>query len=103
MTETFDVVLVGFGLAGAIAASEAHDRGASVIILEKQTMPGGTDSNFRAWGDDTVYVDVSVDMTATGALAASPLRQNPGDRFRSALPPPVSPLPSTPTSRRALA
>ena len=20
-------------------------------------MPGGTDSNFRAWGDDTVYVD----------------------------------------------
>ena len=21
------------------------------------TMPGGTDSNFRAWGDDTVYVD----------------------------------------------
>jgi glutamate-1-semialdehyde 2,1-aminomutase len=22
-----------------------------------QTMPGGTDSNFRAWGDDTIYVD----------------------------------------------
>jgi glutamate-1-semialdehyde 2,1-aminomutase len=22
-----------------------------------QTMPGGTDSNFRSWGDDTVYVD----------------------------------------------
>src|SRR5215212_7766240 len=22
-----------------------------------QTMPGGTDSNFRAWGDDTVYID----------------------------------------------
>ncbi len=22
-----------------------------------RTMPGGTDSNFRAWGDDTVYVD----------------------------------------------
>ena len=22
-----------------------------------KTMPGGTDSNFRAWGDDTVYVD----------------------------------------------
>ena len=21
------------------------------------TMPGGTDSNFRAWGDDTIYVD----------------------------------------------
>jgi len=23
----------------------------------QQTMPGGTDSNFRAWGDDTVYID----------------------------------------------
>jgi len=23
----------------------------------RQTMPGGTDSNFRAWGDDTVYID----------------------------------------------
>ena len=23
----------------------------------QQTMPGGTNSNFRAWGDDTVYVD----------------------------------------------
>ncbi len=23
----------------------------------QKTMPGGTDSNFRAWGDDTVYVD----------------------------------------------
>jgi glutamate-1-semialdehyde 2,1-aminomutase len=22
-----------------------------------RTMPGGTDSNFRAWGDDTIYVD----------------------------------------------
>ena len=22
-----------------------------------ETMPGGTDSNFRAWGDDTVYID----------------------------------------------
>jgi glutamate-1-semialdehyde aminotransferase len=22
-----------------------------------RSMPGGTDSNFRAWGDDTIYVD----------------------------------------------
>ena len=22
-----------------------------------QRLPGGTDSNFRAWGDDTIYVD----------------------------------------------
>src|SRR5579872_1067950 len=41
MAETFDVVVVGFGLAGAIAAIEAHDRGARVVIVEKQTVPGG--------------------------------------------------------------
>ena len=41
MAETFDVVVVGFGLAGAIAAIEAHDRGARVAIVEKQTVPGG--------------------------------------------------------------
>ena len=22
-----------------------------------KTLPGGTDSNFRAWGEDTIYVD----------------------------------------------
>ena len=22
-----------------------------------ETLPGGTDSNFRAWGEDTIYVD----------------------------------------------
>ena len=22
-----------------------------------KTLPGGTNSNFRAWGDDTVYID----------------------------------------------
>ena len=23
----------------------------------KEVLPGGTDSNFRAWGEDTVYID----------------------------------------------
>ncbi|MBI2860765.1 MAG: FAD-binding protein [Chloroflexi bacterium] len=36
-----DVVVAGYGLAGAIAAVEAHDAGASVIILEKSCYPGG--------------------------------------------------------------
>jgi 3-oxosteroid 1-dehydrogenase len=31
-----DVIVVGFGAAGACAAIEAHDRGAAVILLEKQ-------------------------------------------------------------------
>lgn len=37
-----DVVVVGFGGAGAAAAIEAHDAGANVLILEKMPAPGGT-------------------------------------------------------------
>lgn len=37
-----DVVVVGFGGAGAAAALEAHDAGASVLIVEKGEKPGGT-------------------------------------------------------------
>ena len=41
MSETFDVIVVGFGLAGAIAAIEAHDAGAKVLLVEKAPVPGG--------------------------------------------------------------
>ncbi|MFC1870488.1 FAD-binding protein [Chloroflexota bacterium] len=36
-----EVVVVGYGLAGAVAAIEAHDAGARVLILEKGVYPGG--------------------------------------------------------------
>lgn len=36
-----DVVVVGFGAAGAVAAIEAHDAGAEVLLLEKTPHPGG--------------------------------------------------------------
>jgi succinate dehydrogenase/fumarate reductase flavoprotein subunit len=36
-----DVLVLGYGLAGAVAAIEAHDSGAEVIILEKSQYPGG--------------------------------------------------------------
>jgi len=39
--EEADVIIVGYGLAGAVAAIEAHDGGAEVIILEKSQYPGG--------------------------------------------------------------
>ena len=39
--EIVDVVVVGFGYAGAVAAIEAHDAGASVMLLEKMPNPGG--------------------------------------------------------------
>ena len=33
--ETYDVVVVGFGLAGGIAAITAADAGAKVLLIEK--------------------------------------------------------------------
>ena len=36
-----DVVIIGYGGAGACAAITAHDAGAKVVILEKMPQPGG--------------------------------------------------------------
>ena len=36
-----DVVIVGYGYAGAVAAIEAHDAGADVVLIEKMPDPGG--------------------------------------------------------------
>jgi len=36
-----DIIVVGFGAAGGVAAIEAHDAGAATIILEKMSDPGG--------------------------------------------------------------
>ena len=36
-----DVVVVGYGYAGAVAAIEAHDAGAEVLLIEKMPDPGG--------------------------------------------------------------
>jgi glutamate-1-semialdehyde 2,1-aminomutase len=34
-----------------------RERQTNLYRRAQQTMPGGTNSNFRAWGDDTVYID----------------------------------------------
>ncbi len=39
--ESFDVVIVGFGLAGGVAALHAHDAGARVLLIDKNSVPGG--------------------------------------------------------------
>ena len=41
MDEAFDVIVVGFGLAGGVSAIEAHDVGSRVLVLEKDPTPGG--------------------------------------------------------------
>ena len=42
MEEAFDVVVVGFGIAGGCAAVEAAAAGASVLVLERAAVAGGT-------------------------------------------------------------
>jgi succinate dehydrogenase/fumarate reductase flavoprotein subunit len=37
----WDVIVVGYGYAGGVAAIEAHDAGARVLLLEKMPHPGG--------------------------------------------------------------
>jgi len=37
-----DVIVVGFGAAGAVAAINAHDHGAATLVLEKMKHPGGS-------------------------------------------------------------
>ena len=39
--ETYDVVVVGFGFAGGIAALNAAQSGAKTLLLEKSSVPGG--------------------------------------------------------------
>src|SRR3954449_10066592 len=39
---TCDVLIVGYGAAGACAAIEAAEAGASVIVLERASAPGGS-------------------------------------------------------------
>lgn len=39
--EHWDVIVIGFGFAGAVTAIEAHDRGERVLLIEKMPDPGG--------------------------------------------------------------
>jgi ribulose 1,5-bisphosphate synthetase/thiazole synthase len=40
LDETFDIVVVGFGFAGAVAAIKAHNQDAHVLLIEKMPDPG---------------------------------------------------------------
>jgi succinate dehydrogenase/fumarate reductase flavoprotein subunit len=75
MTEmTTDIVVLGYGGAGATAAIEAHDAGASVIILEKMDAGGGTtqesSGNIRVIADHAKAANHYCQLT----LGTTPLR-----------------------------
>ena len=36
-----DVIVIGYGMAGGVAAISAHDAGSEVLLLEKMPHPGG--------------------------------------------------------------
>src|SRR5262249_55345259 len=70
-------VVVGFGLAGAIAAIEAHDAGAKVLLLEKAAFPGGL--SICAGGGARIADDADksfayLQATCAGTTADSVLR-----------------------------
>jgi fumarate reductase flavoprotein subunit len=65
--ETFDVVIVGAGAAGMMAAVEAHDRGAEVVVLQKLPEPGG--KSFLAIGSITA---AGTSMQAAHGIVDSP-------------------------------
>jgi flavin-dependent dehydrogenase len=49
-TEVFDVIVIGAGLAGSVAARTAQDRGARVVLLERTTGgPGGNTRLSSGW------------------------------------------------------
>jgi succinate dehydrogenase/fumarate reductase flavoprotein subunit len=39
--ESVDVIVIGYGFAGAVSAIAAHDAGCHVLLLEKMADPGG--------------------------------------------------------------
>ena len=39
--DEYDIVIVGYGYAGGIAAIEAHDAGARILLVDKMANPGG--------------------------------------------------------------
>ncbi len=57
-----DVIVLGTGASGLTAALSAHDRGASVLVLEKGEQVGGT----SAWSGGMVWIPCNPHMAEAG-------------------------------------
>jgi 3-oxosteroid 1-dehydrogenase len=86
-SETFDVVVVGAGSAGCVAALIAQDAGAQVLVLEKGAAPGGTSikSGGSVWIPNHPYlaaknkVDGRDDFLKFAARCVFPESYDPAD------------------------
>ena len=66
--ETFDVIVVGYGFAGAMAAITAADAGAHVLLCEKEAMPGGISICSGGWFRSAHSADLAFEyLKATNA------------------------------------
>ncbi|MCH9675215.1 MAG: FAD-dependent oxidoreductase [Gammaproteobacteria bacterium] len=77
MQNTYDVVVVGYGFAGAAAAIAAADEGAKVLLVEKMPFPGGI--SITAGGGLRVCAD---EHAAFRYIQASNAGRTPDDNIR---------------------
>ena len=83
-----DIVVIGYGGAGAAAAITAHDSGADVIVLEKMPTGGGnTRVSMSSWfcpaeGTESQAVDASASFSSAAFRSGSDrgYRGSPGTR-----------------------
>jgi succinate dehydrogenase/fumarate reductase flavoprotein subunit len=66
--EQTDVLVAGYGYAGAVAAIEAHDSGADVLLIEKMPDPGGI--SITSGGNVRTVADVEEGFRHLRALAS---------------------------------
>ena len=88
-----DVVVVGTGVAGLVAALAAHRRGRKVVVLSKARELGGTTATFYAQGgiavvlpdtDDSIDAHVADTITAGAGLCdADAVRSIVSDGYRA--------------------
>ena len=86
--EIFDVIVVGYGFGGAVAAINAHDAGAKVLLAEKMPNPGGisicSGGGLRLPHDrDATFAYLKATNDGTCLLYTSP---SPRDKRQSRMP-----------------
>ena len=69
--ETYDLIILGGGLAGMCAAVEGGEKGASVLLLEKQDEPGGStvlSSGYMAFAETDMQENAGIIDTTKSLL-----------------------------------